>query len=53
MGALAAAGWVWSAHGNTTVGSRRGWLIVVLAQQADLSGRLGTTGRCASTVGQS
>jgi len=30
---------------------RCGWLGMVLARQADLSGRLGTTGRCASTAG--
>jgi len=38
---------------HATVGSRRGWLVVVLAQQADLSGRLGTMGHCALTVGRS
>jgi len=32
----------WSTH--TTVGSGRGWLGMVVARQADLSGRLGATG---------
>jgi len=30
-----------------------GWLGVVVARQADLSGGLATTGRCASTAGRS
>jgi len=34
---------------HATVGSGHGWLGVVLARQADLSGRLGATNRCAST----
>jgi len=50
MDALAAAGWAWSAPGQyTTVRSGRGWLGVVTAWQAHLSGRLGAMGRCAST----
>jgi len=37
VGALSAAGWAWSARGrHATVGSRRGWLGVVVARQADL-----------------
>ena len=48
-GALSAAGWAWLTH--ATVGSGCGWLGVVNARQADLSGRLGATGRCASTGG--
>jgi len=38
-GRLTAAGWAWSTY--ATVGSGRGWLGVVVARQADLSGRLG------------
>ena len=34
---------------HATVGSGRGWLGVVVARQADLSGWLGAIGRCAST----
>jgi len=41
----------WSTH--ATVGSGRGWLGVVVVQQADLSGRLLAMGRCASTAGHS
>ena len=41
--------WAWSTH--ATVSSGRGWLGVIVAWQADLSGRLGATGRCASTGG--
>jgi len=33
------------------VGSERGWLGVVVARQADLSGSLGATGRCTLTGG--
>jgi len=53
VGALSAAGWAvgvvcaWSTH--ATVGSGRGWLGVVVARQADVSGRLGATGRRTST----
>jgi len=50
VGALSAAALAWSARGrHATVGSGRGWLGVVVARQADLSGWLGATGRCAST----
>jgi len=52
VGAFSAAGWAWSARGrHATVGSGCGcgWLRVVVARQADLSGRLGATGRWAST----
>jgi len=52
VGALSAAGWAWSMHGRyATVGSGRGWLGVVVAWQADLSGRLGATVWCALTGG--
>ena len=45
VGALSAAGWTQSVHGrHTTVGSGRGWLGVVIAWQADLSGRPGAMG---------
>jgi len=53
MGALAAAGWAWSARGDMLrweVGVA-GWACI--ARQADLSGRLGATGRCVSTAGRS
>jgi len=46
MGALPAAGCAGSASGRHT----RDWLGVVIARQADLSDRLGATGRCASTA---
>jgi len=52
VGALSAAGSAWSARGrHATVVSGRGWLGVVVARQADLSGRLGATGRRALTGG--
>ena len=52
------AAWAWSAphcawSTHATAGSGRGWLGVVVAWQADLSGRLGTTGRCTWTAGRS
>ena len=47
-GALAAAGGAWR---DATVGSGSGWLSMVLAWQAEMSGRLGAMGRCASTAG--
>jgi len=50
VGALSAARSAWFARGrHATVGSGRGWLGVVTARQADLSGRLGSTGHCTST----
>jgi len=49
VGALSAAGWAWSARGrHAMVGSGHVWLGMVIARRADLSGRLGTMGRCAS-----
>jgi len=61
VGAVSAAGWAWSVHDqHTTVGlvgmagwalslhgilHLRCWLGMVVARQADLSGRLGATGR--------
>ena len=48
---LAEAGWAWSAH--AVVESGHGWLGVVTARQAQLSGRLSAMGRCASTAGRS
>ena len=44
------AGQAWSLHG---IFHRRCWLAMVLSRQADVSGRLGTLGRCASTSGHS
>jgi len=38
VGALSAAGWVWSTQ--ATVSSARGWLGVVVAQKADLNWKL-------------
>jgi len=40
MGALAAAGWAGSAHGETRYGGKWAWLGAVIARQA--------AGRCAS-----
>jgi len=46
VGVLSAASWAWSTH--AMVGSGY-WLGVTAAWQADPSGRLGATGRYAST----